>query len=401
MLTNVGLHIVADDVGARFGASRSRLLNDLEAMASAIEVLAPDEIVSLQNGTAVANGTVAVIAAGTGLGEAYLQRVDDEWRPVPTEAGHADFAARTDRELELVRMLRERYGRAEIEQVISGRGLLNLHRFTHRGGQCAVVDNLDFPDAAALVSQAALGGRCQGCADALKMFVSAYGAEAGNLALRDDGHGRPVHRRRHRPEDPARDHQRQLHGRLPRQGADDGCSREDSGQRDRQRAHRTPRRRCRRPATMNASRGARRGRLQADVRGGRLQAARFPARILAQLHDSKYLRIRAGSDHRFIGIWVVVVSGRVFVRSWNDKPDGWYRAFLDEPRGAILIGEREIPIRARRAATARVVADVEAAYAEKYTTAAARKYVLGFKRPRRRATTTELIPAPRSMKKSR
>ena len=81
-------------------------------------------------------------------------------------------------------MLRERYGRAEVEQVLSGPGLLNLHRLTHRGGECAVVDDLDAPDAPAAVSQGGPGGRCQGCAEALHMFVSAYGAEAGNLALR-------------------------------------------------------------------------------------------------------------------------------------------------------------------------------------------------------------------------
>ena len=184
MLTNVGLHVAADEVGVRFGARRAVLLNDLEAMASAIDVLAPDELASLQEGTPLENGNVAVIAAGTGLGEAYLHRVGEAWRPVATESGHADFAARTDRELELVRMLRERYGRAEVEHVLSGPGLLNLHRFTHRGGECPIVENLDAPDAPALISQAALGGRCQGCADALKMFVSAYGAEAGNLALR-------------------------------------------------------------------------------------------------------------------------------------------------------------------------------------------------------------------------
>jgi glucokinase len=81
-------------------------------------------------------------------------------------------------------MLRERYGRAEVEQVISGQGWLNLHRFTHRGGECLIVPDLESPVAPALVSQAALGGRCQGCAEALRMFASAYGAEAGNLALR-------------------------------------------------------------------------------------------------------------------------------------------------------------------------------------------------------------------------
>ena len=184
MRTNVGLHVAAGEVGVRFGARRAVLLNDLEAPASANDVLEPDELASLQEGTPLENGNVAVIAAGTGLGEAYLHRVGEAWRPVPTESGHADFAARTDRELELVRMLRERYGRAEVEHVLSGPGLLNLHRFTHRGGECPIVENLDAPDAPALISQAALGGRCQGCADALKMFVSAYGAEAGNLALR-------------------------------------------------------------------------------------------------------------------------------------------------------------------------------------------------------------------------
>jgi glucokinase len=183
-LTNVNMQIAADEVGARVGARRARLINDLEAIAHAVAVLAPEELCSLQDGTQLDHGNVAVIAAGTGLGQAYLHRVDGVWTPVPTEAGHADFAARTDRELELVRMLRERYGRAEIEQVLSGQGLLNLHRFTHRGGECPIVHDLESPDAPALVSQAAMGGRCQGCADALKMFVSAYGAEAGNLALR-------------------------------------------------------------------------------------------------------------------------------------------------------------------------------------------------------------------------
>ena len=119
---------------------------------------------------------------------------------------------------------------------------------------------------------------------------------------------------------------------------------------------------------------------------------RFSARVLAALDEGKMLRIRAGSDHRFIGIWVVVVSGRVFVRSWNDKPGGWYRAFLDEPRGAIEIAGREIAVRAKKATSERVMTAVEAAYGTKYTTPASRQYVRGFKRPRRRLTTTELVP---------
>jgi len=183
-LTNIAWDIAADEIAAHTGARHVQLLNDLEAMANSVDVLTPDEVVLLQEGVPRADGNAAVIAAGTGMGQAYLHRVGTRLRPVPSEGGHADFAARTDREIELVRMLRELYGRAEVEHVLSGPGLLNLHRFTHRGGQCAMGLDGGTPDTPALVSQAGLTGRCQGCAEALTMFVSAYGAEAGNLALR-------------------------------------------------------------------------------------------------------------------------------------------------------------------------------------------------------------------------
>src|SRR2546421_11685452 len=76
---------------------------------------------------------------------------------------------------------------------------------------------------------------------------------------------------------------------------------------------------------------------------------RFPAEIVATLREGKGLRIRAGTgDHRFIGIWVVVVKDRVFVRSWSVKPDGWYQTFLAEPHGAIRVGDRDIPVAAAR-----------------------------------------------------
>jgi glucokinase len=183
-LTNVGLDVIGDEIAAAVGAPRVRIVNDLEALALGVPLLTDQEQVVLQEGWPRADGNAAVIAAGTGLGQAFLHQIDGVWIPLPTEAGHSDFAARTDREIELVRMLRERYGRAEVEHVLSGPGLLNLHRFTHRGGACAVVEDIDAPGAAAQVSMGALSGRCQGCVDALRMFVSAYGAEAGNLALR-------------------------------------------------------------------------------------------------------------------------------------------------------------------------------------------------------------------------
>ena len=183
-LTNIEWDIDTSVIAGRVNTSDVALLNDLEAMATAVPVLAGDELEPLQRGTPREGGNAVVIAAGTGLGQAYLHRVRERLRPVPSEGGHADFAARTDREIEFVRMFRERLGRVELEQVLSGPGLLNLHRFTHRGSGCSVVDDLEAADAPAQVSQGAMSGRCQFCAEALRMFVEAYGAEAGNLALR-------------------------------------------------------------------------------------------------------------------------------------------------------------------------------------------------------------------------
>jgi len=183
-LTNVGWDITSLEIAASLGTDRVQVLNDLEALANGVETLTADEVAVLQAGTGRTDGNAAVIAAGTGLGQALLHRFDGRLRPVPSEGGHADYAARTDREIELVKMLRERYGRAEVEQVLSGPGLLNLHRFTHRGGECEMLAGVPDAEAPARITQAALAGRCQQCADSLRMFVSAYGAEAGNLALR-------------------------------------------------------------------------------------------------------------------------------------------------------------------------------------------------------------------------
>jgi len=120
---------------------------------------------------------------------------------------------------------------------------------------------------------------------------------------------------------------------------------------------------------------------------------RLPPALAAALDAVKYLKIRSG-DHRFIHIWVVVTGGRVLVRSWNDKRDGWYRAFLAEPRGAILLGETEIPVRAVRVRSARLIDAASDAYAAKYDTKANLKYTRGFRTMKRKATTLELLPAP-------
>ena len=121
-------------------------------------------------------------------------------------------------------------------------------------------------------------------------------------------------------------------------------------------------------------------------------ASRLPRRLLENIATAKYMKIRSGTEHRFIWIWAVVVGGRVFVRSWNDKRNGWHRAFLEEPRGAIEIDGREVRIRAVTRQSERLMTAIEDAYAEKYTTPASLRYVAGFRRPKRRATTMELMP---------
>ena len=120
---------------------------------------------------------------------------------------------------------------------------------------------------------------------------------------------------------------------------------------------------------------------------------RFPAGILVAIRDGKILHIRAGSEpHRFIGIWVVVVEGRVFVRSWSLKPRSWYRTFLEEPRGTIQVAGRETPVRAVQTRSERLKDAVDRAYLEKYKSRGAIKYARDLGRSKPRATTTELVP---------
>jgi hypothetical protein len=120
---------------------------------------------------------------------------------------------------------------------------------------------------------------------------------------------------------------------------------------------------------------------------------RFSTGVVAAIRDGKILGIRAGSaPHRFIGIWAVVVEGRVFVRSWSLKPRSWYRTFLREPRGVIQVGERRIRVRAVRTRSERLKSAVDRAYLEKYNTPGAIKFARDLGGTKSRATTTELVP---------
>lgn len=128
---------------------------------------------------------------------------------------------------------------------------------------------------------------------------------------------------------------------------------------------------------------------------GRVQRPRrFSRPLLTLIDESGILGIRAGarSDHRFVGIWPVVVEGRVFARSWTLKPGGWYRTLVDERFGTIKVGERQVRIRRVRVRSERIKDAVEHAYAAKYATPGSRKYVRGFRTTRRRETTIEFVP---------
>jgi len=120
---------------------------------------------------------------------------------------------------------------------------------------------------------------------------------------------------------------------------------------------------------------------------------RFPKNVVAAIRDGQIIGLRAGTEpHRFIGIWAVVVEGRVFVRSWSLKPRSWYRTFLEEPRGAIQVAGREISVRAVQTRSERLKDAVDRAYLEKYHTPGAIRFARDLGRAKSRATTTELVP---------
>jgi glucokinase len=163
-------------------------------------VLEPGELLTLQHGIAQPGGNAGIIAAGTGLGQAILLNVDGRFQPGATEAGHADWGARTPRDIELLTALTRVYGRCSVEHIISGPGLVNVYQFTHDAfgsrtfispaalvpaRTCAGVGPMGDPaDLPAAISRSALEKRCDKCVEALDLFVAAYGAESGNLALR-------------------------------------------------------------------------------------------------------------------------------------------------------------------------------------------------------------------------
>ncbi len=169
--------------------SSVKLINDLEALADAIPLLEPADLHSLQGGEAMVGGGIAVIAAGTALGEAFLTWDGSAYRAHASEGGHTDFGPTDAPERDLLRFLQERFEHVSYERVCSGIGIPNIYAYLKacQGGiepswLTAQLRGADDPTP--IILRAALEGKCELCAATLHRFISILGAEAGNLALK-------------------------------------------------------------------------------------------------------------------------------------------------------------------------------------------------------------------------
>ena len=163
------------------------LLNDLEAAAYGIEVLEDKDVFVLNEGSSQKNRTLALISAGTGLGESIIFWDGQKYRPSPSEGGHTDFAPRNKIEIDILNYLITKYGRISYERILSGPGLLNIYNFfkdtAYQNTPEWLIERFKKENPSAVISDTAMSKKDICCEKALDLFVSVYGAEAGNLAL--------------------------------------------------------------------------------------------------------------------------------------------------------------------------------------------------------------------------
>jgi glucokinase len=186
-LTNLSWTLEEGALARDLGLQRVVLINDLVAHAEGIELLKPDQLVTLNEGQMIAGGNRSIIAAGTGLGEAGIiwSKTLGGYRAFASEGGHCDFAPRTDQEIALLKFLQSRGLTATWETVLSGPGLRNLYDFLITPDQLGADAALTNPDPVPRdITQAATTGANRACVMAMELFVHFYGAEAGNLGLR-------------------------------------------------------------------------------------------------------------------------------------------------------------------------------------------------------------------------
>lgn len=186
--TNLPWVVDSEDLADQLDLDRVGLINDLEANAHGIPALRKQDLAVLNEGTPDPHGNAAVIAAGTGLGEAGMYRHHDAYLPFACEGGHSGFSPRNDLEIELLRFLFTRHEYPDVEHVLSGPGLHAIYDFLRESGRGKepswMTEEIKRHDPSAVISQAALENRCPMAVQALDIFVSIYGTEAANLALK-------------------------------------------------------------------------------------------------------------------------------------------------------------------------------------------------------------------------
>ena len=186
-LTNLDWEVDVASLREILGVRETYLINDLQATASAVPFLEGSSLAMIHEGQADPRGNVAVLSAGTGLGEGFLIGSEAGYIPIASEGGHVDFAPRNDREMRLHAFLLERHGRVSVERVLSGPGLHDIFRFLREkegvDEEPGVVREISGEEPQRDIARCGLAAEKGACAEALRIFCSLYGAEAGNLAL--------------------------------------------------------------------------------------------------------------------------------------------------------------------------------------------------------------------------
>jgi glucokinase len=186
-LTNLPWELDELDLAADLGLERVRLVNDFVAVALGISSLEPADLAVLQDGTVEPSGTMAILGAGTGLGEALVISTSAGPTVLPTEGGHAGLAPTNPDEIALLQFLCTKFGRVSWERVLSGPGIKNIYDFLVATGQAELVatrERLEHEDSASVIGELAVAGSDPTCVAAVSMFAQLYGSEAGNFALK-------------------------------------------------------------------------------------------------------------------------------------------------------------------------------------------------------------------------
>lgn len=184
-LTNLRWHINSADIAHEFSIPKVKLINDFEAAALAVEILSPDDLMTLQTGQPHAQAMRVILGAGTGMGVAWLACLDGHYYALSTEAGHIDFAPSNPLQIDLLESLQHKFGHVSVERLLSGSGLTHIFNFLqiHQRTPSGLAAPTLKEDSGATVTALALTHQHPLAIKSLNVFAEIYGAYAGNLAL--------------------------------------------------------------------------------------------------------------------------------------------------------------------------------------------------------------------------